>query len=260
MEQSYGAKGLDRARLVCCCALALVAGSARVDALSVVYEAEVIGSRGDPEDNFPRGTSVVVSYTLDPAAVDSDPAPDAGVFHDAIVSLTVSFPDVGIFAVAHGGTVQTFDNVVDTGAGTASDQVFVRGEVVGATSLGPEELEVAEVEFISASVPAPNEPRMLTSDALPLTALPEPILYLRTRNEDTGIFIAVSAVGSTESAAPSDSSGDGCTMIEPGLRTNRAGALALITMAVLFLPLRRHTPSRRRTGIYKRKGMYVRLA
>ena len=89
--------------------------------------------------------------------------------------LSTSFPDIGISAVAGAaGTAQTFDNVEDAaGSEQWSDQVFIfGGPISSASSLDGEPITSIEVDFLSDFLTPPDEPTMLSSDALPLFKLP----------------------------------------------------------------------------------------
>lgn len=146
-----------------------------VEALSQVtisYDIAVTTASGPHAAVFPSAEPGTVTYTLDPAAVDSNADPSRGIFNNAVLSMSVSFPGIGIFAnTGPSGLAQTFDNV-----GTAcsiSDQVFFfGGPITTASTVGGETLNAIEVDFLSGFVTPPAVPGMLSSDALPLVRLP----------------------------------------------------------------------------------------
>ena len=150
------------------------------------YDAEVSTSSGPHASLFPRRTRALVTYTLDPAAVDSNADPSLGIYSDAILSMSVNFPDLAIFAnTGAAGLAQTFNNV---GTCKISDQVFLHGGPISSASpLGGEAITSIEVDFLSKFVVTPETPFMLSSDALPTSSLPlvDAFVILRTANGNT---------------------------------------------------------------------------
>ena len=159
-------------RVLLCAAiiLPLISGSAMAQT-TISYDVEVTSTGGGPHASlFPIGQRLLVTYTLDPAATDSSADPARGVFSNAVLSMSISFPGTPISAsTGAAGTAQTFDNV---GACQVSDQVFIHGgPIISATPLGGENVDSVEVDFLSDFVVTPNVPFMLSSDALPLSPL-----------------------------------------------------------------------------------------
>ena len=172
--------------------LAVVLGAPIATAFAqttVSYNATVTAAtNGVDAASFPVGSSLVFSYTLNPAVADGNGDPSQGVFPNAVLALSVSFPGLGISAVAGAsGPAQTFDNV-DSGGGVVSDQVFfIGGPISAASMLGGSPIDSVEVDFLSAFLTPPDEPLLLTSDALPLSQLNgfENFVILHTANGNT---------------------------------------------------------------------------
>lgn len=160
------------------------------------YEAVVTSASGPHAAVFPAGETVRVTYTLDPAATDSNADPSRGLFHDAVLSLSISFPSLGVFADAEvSGLAQTFNNVASSPSGQLSDQVFIHSGPIGSASLlGGETITQTEVDFLSDFVTPPGEPMMLSSDALPMFRLPltDSFIILRTGSGTTFVHFALS--------------------------------------------------------------------
>jgi hypothetical protein len=168
--------------------LAVVVGAPVASAFSqttVSYSATVTSANGVDAAVFTAGSSLNFSYTLNPGVADTNGDPSAGIFPSAVISLSASFPGLGVSAVAGAaGPAQTFDNFVDPG-GTWSDQVFIIGGPISSSSLlGGAPIQSVEVDFLSAFLTPPNEPLLLTSDALPLSHLSgaEHFVILHTAN------------------------------------------------------------------------------
>ena len=120
--------------------LAVVIGAPVTSAFSqtAAYSGSVTSASGADAAVFSPGDSLTFSYTLDPAVTDVNGDPSAGVFHNAVLSLSVSFPGRGVSATAGAaGPAQTFDNFVDI-TGTWSDQGLHhrRAHLVGESLLG----------------------------------------------------------------------------------------------------------------------------
>jgi hypothetical protein len=141
---------------------------------TIKYDGVVGAAHGPFADAFPAGTALRISYILDRRAVDTDPDPHRGYFPSALVSLSVSLPELGISVLAGpNGTASIYDNVEDTVSGEFSDQVFFRGgEIVSAAWPGGEEVSALEADFLSEFLPSPDQPRMIESDQLALPKLP----------------------------------------------------------------------------------------
>ena len=159
------------------------------------YEGVVTSANGLHAAVFPAGETVRVTYTLDPTATDSNGDPSRGLFHDAVLSLSISFPGLGVFADAEvTGLAQTFNNVAAPTSGQLSDQVFIHsGPILSASLLGGETITQTEVDFLSDFVTPPSEPLMLSSDALPLFSLPmtDSFVILRTSSGTTFVHFAL---------------------------------------------------------------------
>lgn len=166
-------------------------------AVMLSYDAVVTFSGGIHSSLFPAGERVLISYTLDPLVADSNSDSQRGLFDSPVLSLSVSFVDLGIFANSgSAGRAQTFNNVVDSGSGRLSDQVFLfGGPISSASSLGGESINFLEVDFLSDFVTLPNEPSMLSSDALPLFELPiiDAFLFLGTSSGFTSVHFEESS-------------------------------------------------------------------
>ena len=154
---------------------------------------------------FSAGDAVHISYDLDLSAIDANADLQSGVFPNAVQSLSVSFPGLGINVTAGpGGTAQTFDNFVDTFSSTLSDQVFVFGGPLSSSSLlGGQPIDFVEVDFLSHFLVAPFEPLMLSSEALPAFQLPtiDAFVSLGTSNGFTSVDFA-------DASPPGQSPGD----------------------------------------------------
>lgn len=148
-----------------------VAPVARASAQTTVsYSATVTFASGTDATAFSAGDSLTFSYTLDTSVPDSSSGdPSTGIFHNAVTSFSLSFPGRSISANAGAaGNVQTFDNYVDA-SGSWSDQVFFfGGPVTSASQLGGAPIDSIEVDFLSAFLTPPDEPTLLTSDAIPV--------------------------------------------------------------------------------------------
>jgi hypothetical protein len=162
---------------------------------TVSYSASVTGAAGVDGAAFPAGSTLYFSYTLNPGAADVDNNPSEGFFPDAVLSLSISFPRLGMSATAGAaGLVQTFDNVVDV-SGRWSDQVFFfSGPILSSSLLGGAPIDSVEIDFLSRSLIPPDEPLLLSSDAVPLSHLSAAInfMFLQTANGLTAVsFTAV---------------------------------------------------------------------
>jgi hypothetical protein len=164
---------------------------------TISYDAAVTFASGPQAASFSTGDHLVVSYTLDPSVTDVNADPSAGLFFNAVQSLSVSFSGIGVSAVAGAaGTAQTFNNVVDISSGRWSDQVFFfGGPISSSTSLGGEPIDGIEVDFLSDFLVPPQEPTMLASDALPLFRLVanESFAFLHTSSGFTSVHFQISA-------------------------------------------------------------------
>ena len=156
------------------------------------YDAEVSTSSGPHSSLFPTRSRALITYTLDPTVADTNPDPSRGIYSGAVLSLSVNFPDLGIFANAGAaGLAQTFNN-----AGTCkiSDQVFFfGGPISSASTLGGEVIQSVEVDFLSKFVVEPDTPFMLSSDALPTMRLPliDSFVRLQTVNGNTFVHFVL---------------------------------------------------------------------
>lgn len=183
--------------------IVLTSLAAPVGAATINYDAVVTFATGPHSANFIAGETIAISYALNPLAVDSFSDPRMGVFDNAVLSLSVVFPNIGVFVLAGpSGRAQTFDNFVSSPSGELSDQVFFFGRPISSASLlGGEQISYLEVDFLSNFVIPPDEPLMLSSDALPLSKLPiiDAFVFLGTSSGSTGVHFAAS---STPSAIP----------------------------------------------------------
>lgn len=168
-----------------------------VSQVTISYEVAVTTASGPHASVFPSGEHGTISYTLDPAAVDSNADTSRGVYSNAVLSMSVSFPGLGIFANAgSAGLAQTFDNVGNTC--TISDQVFFfGGPISSASTLGGETINQIEVDFLSEFRPPSSPPFMLSSDALPLSSLPmiDPFVIFRTAGGSTFVNFSPTFTG-----------------------------------------------------------------
>jgi hypothetical protein len=138
---------------------------------TISYDGAVTAASGPHAARFSAGDQVVVSYTLNPSVADTNGDPLAGHFLSAVLSLSVSFPGIGISAVAGAaGPALTLNNFLSSG--TLSDRVFFFGGPISSASLlNGEPIDFVEVQFLSDHLVFPEEPTMLSSDALPLSYL-----------------------------------------------------------------------------------------
>lgn len=172
--------------------------AAPIEAVTWTYEAVVTSSSGPNSTVFSPGEPVIISYTLNTLIVDINSNSQMGLFPISVMSLSVSFPKLGVFATAGpSGTAQTFNNVVDQVSGKVSDQVFFFGGPISSSSLlGGKPISFLEVDFLSDFVAPPAEPSMLSSDALPLSTLPiiDAFLFLGTSSGFTSVHFAAAPV------------------------------------------------------------------
>lgn len=156
------------ARRTAVLALALAsafAAPAFAEQVTVSYQGVVTNSSGPQSALFVAGQEVTVSYTVETTAADSDPNPDYGVYHGGLVALRVTIPAVGVDAEVGTGTVQTFDNIVDTN----SDQAFFYGNALAGNVDGLA-INSAEVDFLDFHE-GPGLPLMLSGEAIPTDPL-----------------------------------------------------------------------------------------
>ena len=156
------------ARRIPLLALALAsafAAPAFAEQVTVSYQGVVTNSSGPQSVLFVAGQEVTVSYTVETTAADSDPNPDYGVYHGGLVALRVTIPAVGVDAEVGTGTVQTFDNIVDTN----SDQAFFFGNALAGNVDGLA-INSAEVDFLDFH-DGPGLPLMLSGEAIPTDPL-----------------------------------------------------------------------------------------
>src|SRR5688572_27548944 len=108
-----------------------------ISQVTVSYDLAVIEANGPHGAAFPPGTAATISYTLDTNVVDTQSDPQRGVFPGAVLSMSVSFPSISIFANSGpAGLAQTFDNA---GTCSISDQLFLfGGPITSASTLGGE--------------------------------------------------------------------------------------------------------------------------
>ncbi len=180
-----------------------------VGAMTIGYDAVVTSADGPHSAVFTEGETLGISYTLDPLVVDSNGDPQQGIFGSAVLSLSVSFPTIGVSAIAGpAGAAQTFDNVLDAPTGTLSDQVFFFGGPISSTSLlGGEPISAIGVDFLSDFVAPPAEPIILASDALPLFSLPiiDAFVELNTASGVTYVHFGATTGEATPSNTPTAS-------------------------------------------------------
>jgi hypothetical protein len=154
---------------------------------TISYDAVVTQAWNPNASYFAPGTRVVVSYTLDPSVPDSNGDGKLGYFPNGVVALSVSFPDLGIFAIAgSAGALQTFDNTLDTTSGKTSDQVFFWGGPLSSADWpddGPV-INSIEVDFLSNFVISPPDPTMLLNDDMPLFRLPTTDAFILLTTSD----------------------------------------------------------------------------
>lgn len=155
--------------------LAVIVGIPVTSAFSqttVSYTGTVTFVSGVDAGTFAGGDSLTLSYTVNGGVADTNPDPTAGFFPNAVTAFSLSFPGRGVSATAGAaGNVQTFDNA-DSGGGQISDQVFFfGGPITTSSNLGGVPIDSIEVDFLSAFVTPPDEPLLLTSDAIPLSHL-----------------------------------------------------------------------------------------
>lgn len=177
--------------------LAVVVGAPVASAFSqttISFNASVTSANGTDAAVFPAGSSLAVWYTLDPGVANLNGDPSAGYFPNAVLSLSTSFPGLGVSANAGAaGPVQTFDNYVDM-SGTWSDQVFFFGGPISSASLlGGAPIDSVEVDFLSGFLVPPDEPLLLSGDALPLSRLSgaQNFVILHTANGYTYVHFEV---------------------------------------------------------------------
>lgn len=188
---------------------------------TVAFGARVTFVSGVDAAKFAAGDLISISYSLNVNTPDNNNDPQAGVFFGATDSLSVSFATRGFFATGTSGNVQTFDNF-DSGGGTTSDQVFFfGGPIASSSSLGGAAINGVEVDFLSAFLPAPDEPTMLLSDAIPafIPASNQSFVILTTSNGST--FVNFEVVGSTVQLTANGSHGS--VTLAPGAALNIEG-------------------------------------
>ena len=160
--------------------------------VTISYDVAVTTASGTHASLFPAAERASISYTLDPAAVDSNADPARGIFNNAVLSMSISFPGIGVFTnTGAAGLAQTFDNFGTTCS--VSDQVFIHGGPISTASLlGGETIDSVEVDFLSAFVTPPAMPGMLSSDALPLVRLPltDAFVIFRTATGNTFVHFS----------------------------------------------------------------------
>jgi hypothetical protein len=185
---------MKRAFVVLALMLMIPANAFSQAGTTISYNAVVTFASGPHSAVFPAGERVVISYTLNPLVADSNSDPQYGFFSNAVLSLSVSFPNIAVFAVAGpAGTAQTFDNVVDIPSGKWTDGVFFFGGPISSTSLlGGEPITFLEVDFGTGHLLPPAEPLLFSSDALPLFKLPiiDGSLFLGTSSGFTSMHFA----------------------------------------------------------------------
>ena len=120
-----------------------VSVSASLTAAEIRFSTVVTHSSGPFANTFSTGDVAIISYELDASVQDTNPAPDAGIYRDASLSLTFEFPGLGLVIDFTGGNVQTFDDTPNP-----DDQVFIFGLVNQNNSmLGGEIIEFTELDF-----------------------------------------------------------------------------------------------------------------
>ena len=176
---------MKQAFLFAILALPVFVGNA-MSQTTVSYDVEVTTAQGPHASLFPARERLLVTYSLDPTVADSNADPLRGIYNNAVVSMSVNFPGLGISAsTGSAGLAQTFN---DIGTCKLSDQVFIHGgPIISATPLGGVNVNSVEVDFLSEFFDAPRHPFMLTSDALPLANLRfvEAFVLFRTASGDT---------------------------------------------------------------------------
>lgn len=140
---------------------------------TVTYRGTVTYVQGAEASRFHVGDPILVKYVVEPAAEDSNPLPTEGVFFGGLVSLEFSLPLSGLSVATAAGTVQTFNNVVD------SDQAFFYSySVLSPTNWAGGQLLSAEVDFVSGHTGEDGLPDMLANDSIPLTTLDAPQAFV----------------------------------------------------------------------------------
>lgn len=175
----------------------LLPSTALAQSVPVSFTARVTSNtNGTDAAVFTVGSPISISYVVNTAAADIEADPQRGVFSGAVQNLSVSFPTLGVFAEGTSGGAQTFDNFPD---GTiSSDQVFLFGGALASSSnLGGTRITDAEIDYVSAFLPLPEEPLMITGDAVPTVVPPffQGFVILSTANGPTFVHFEVTGEG-----------------------------------------------------------------
>ena len=145
--------------------------------VTIRYEGVVSYAFGLHGDLIPAGERVVVTYTLDPSEPDVNSDPNRGDYANAVLSMSVDFPDLGIFAhaVPPTGELANLGNDMVCGAALCDSLQFRSGPVTSSRSLGGDPISFIVLEY--DTVP-PAAASMLSSDILPLYILPASHAYI----------------------------------------------------------------------------------
>ena len=201
-------------------ALAFAALPAFAAPVTVTYQGVVSGASGPHEAAFAVGQPITVSYTVDPAATDTDDNPAYGVFRHGVQSMRIVVPAAGVDATTAAGDVQTFNDV------NASDQAFFYADATGG-SLAGHAITRAEVDFLDFNAGANGSPVMLSSDALPTQALVTDDSFALLYTDAGYTFVRfVAEAAPTPAEAVASARADIARLVDSGaLRTGNGSAL-----------------------------------
>ena len=149
-----------------------------------VYRGVVTLVSGEQPDAIDVGDPVTVTYTVDPAAPDSDPSLQDGVYFNGLRNLSVSLPESDFAALGGVGQIQTFDNTSNP-----DDQVSLfTGSIVQSDDLQGLPVRALELVFIGGT-------DMLSSDAVPTSRLVahDNVVHIATDQGWTSFLFTVDA-------------------------------------------------------------------
>lgn len=190
-----------------------MAGSAFAADVTVNYRGTVYRVQGDQASALPAaGQAIEISYTVDTSIADAWwNYPTMGAYPDALKNLTVRLPESSFQISVQAGAVQTFnepDRDLLIVFCNVADNCVASGSTLGGLPIYAEQVVFGEVEEVSDPT---KEPTMLTSDAIPTSAVRGTngnIVYLNTEAGVTAIIF-----GPSEAATVGELVVDGNTSI-----------------------------------------------
>ncbi len=138
------------------CFFGILLGFGPAFASTIEFSSTVVSSFGPFDTLLGPGSDVIVTYSVDNGALDSNPDPDAGNYQTGLLSMTFEFPGQDIIIDFGSGIVSVFNDTANP-----DDQLAYRSfnDITG--SLSGEEVLIGEFGVSGSTT-------MLSGDAVPV--------------------------------------------------------------------------------------------